>query len=66
MMRILAGTSRGVFEIEPVGSSAPQEVLSCQEVRDVTVANGSIFASTGAGLFASDDQATSWRCVGME
>lgn len=65
-MRILAGTSHGVFEIAAAASAAPREVLSCQEVRDVTVASGSIFASTGAGLFASDDEGTAWRCVGME
>ena len=62
-MGTLAGTSRGVFTID---GGEPSRVLESTPVRDLTVVNGRVFAGTEDGLFASDDQGATWRCVGLE
>ena len=62
-MRILAGTSRGVFAIDESGAVG---VLDSRGVRDLTPINGRLFAGTGAGLFVSDDSGETWRSAGLE
>jgi photosystem II stability/assembly factor-like uncharacterized protein len=62
-MQILAGTSRGVFSIEP---ETTRRVLECRGVRDLVELEDRTFAGTGAGLYASDDAGESWDLVGLE
>ncbi|MFT4990668.1 MAG: photosystem II stability/assembly factor-like uncharacterized protein [Acidimicrobiales bacterium] len=59
---ILAGTSRGVFAIDQDGAHS---VLESRGVRDLFEVNGRVFASTGAGLFVSDNAGDTWSCVGL-
>ena len=61
-MRILAGTSKGVFVV----NGAPSQVLESRGVRDMSTSGDRVFAGTGAGLFVSDDAGETWSCVGME
>jgi len=61
-MRLLAGTSRGVFVVD---NGQAEQVLEGRGVRDIAVANGRAFAATGAGLYASDDGGQQWNLVGM-
>ncbi len=61
-MRILAGTSKGVFTID---GDTPSPVLESGGVRDLTPVNGRLFAGTGAGVFVSDDNGDTWTCTGM-
>jgi hypothetical protein len=61
-MIVLAGTSRGVFAVEPDGV---RRVLECRGVREIVNISGRLFAGTGAGLFASDDGGESWRECGL-
>jgi photosystem II stability/assembly factor-like uncharacterized protein len=78
-MRILAGTSRGVFVIDSndtnagnEGGGEPESVLQSRGVRDLylhRVNAGSApicFAGTGAGLYRSTDAGDSWTQVGFE
>jgi hypothetical protein len=63
-MRVLAGTSKGVFTID--GSDVSQ-TLESRGVRELARCGGLVFAGTGAGAFASDDDGTSWRsAAGLE
>ncbi len=62
-MKVLAGTSRGVFSIEPDGFN---QVLESRGVRDLVKIDDRIFAGTGAGLFASDDEGSSWQLKGLQ
>ncbi|NQV60316.1 MAG: hypothetical protein HQ502_11650, partial [Alphaproteobacteria bacterium] len=57
MMKILAGTSKGVFAIE--GKDARQ-VLASRGVRDLVTYDDRVFAGTGAGVYVSDDGGGSW------
>lgn len=59
---ILAGTSRGVYAIDGGGA---RPVLESRGVRDLIRIDGRVFAGTGAGLFASDDDGESWSAVGF-
>ncbi|MBC8242150.1 MAG: hypothetical protein ISR50_00705 [Alphaproteobacteria bacterium] len=62
-MKILAGTSKGVFSIE--GEDARQ-VLESRGVRDLVTYDDRVFAGTGAGVYVSDDGGGSWSLAGME
>lgn len=64
-MHLLAGTSRGVYQLDP-SASDPVQTLASGEVRDVVVLDGTVFAATKAGLFASGDAGATWRSVGLE
>ena len=61
-MKVLAGTSKGVFSIN---GSGPQHVLESRGVRDLIRCEGRLFAGTGAGLFVSDDNGGSWSLSGL-
>ncbi len=58
-MRVIAGTTKGVFSIEPT-----RQVLACRGVRELVRLGKRWFAGTGAGLFASDD-GVAWSSVGL-
>ncbi len=62
-MKILAGTSRGVFS---VAGGEGRQVLECRGVRDLVNIEGRLFAGTGAGLFRSDDGGETWSLAGLE
>ncbi len=62
-MKILAGTSKGVYAIK--GDEARQ-VLESRGVRDLVTFDGRVFAGTGAGVFVSDDAGASWSLAGLE
>lgn len=61
-MILCAGTSHGVFMIADAEAS---QVLESRGVRELTRANGRLFAGTGDGLYASDDEGASWRASGL-
>lgn len=62
-MKILAGTSRGVFSIE---GGEGRRVLESRGVRDLAAIEGRVFAGTGAGLYRSDDGGETWSLAGLE
>jgi photosystem II stability/assembly factor-like uncharacterized protein len=62
-MKILAGTSKGVFSIE---GGEPRHVLESREVLDLSAASDRLFAGTGSGFFISEDVGESWSLVGLE
>ena len=62
-MSVLAGTSKGVFSVEPGDA---RHLLESRGVRDLVRLGDRLFAGTGAGLFASIDAGESWSLVGME
>lgn len=61
-MRVLAGTSRGVWAID---GASPRSTLESRGVRDLVVIEGRVFAATGAGLFVSDDDGETWTASGL-
>lgn len=61
-MKILAGTSKGVFSIDPAHT---QQVLESRVVREVVRHGNRIFAATGAGIFVSDDEGVGWQPAGL-
>lgn len=61
-MKVLAGTTKGLFAIE---AGAATSVLESCGVRDLFRSNGHVFAGTDAGLYKSDDDGASWSLVGM-
>lgn len=62
-MKILAGTSKGVFSIE---GDATRHVLESRGVRDLVTDDNRVFAGTGAGIYLSDDGGGSWSLAGLE
>ena len=62
-MKILAGTSKGVFSLN---GNSPRHVLESRGVRDLVNIEGRLFAGTGAGVFRSDDGGETWLCTGLE
>lgn len=62
-MKILAGTSKGVFALN---GNSPRHVLESRGVRDLVNIDGCLFAGTGAGVFRSDDGGATWSCTGLE
>ncbi|HIG39123.1 MAG: hypothetical protein ABGY96_05635 [bacterium] len=62
-MKVLAGTSRGIFSIE---NSQALNVLETRRVRDLVYLDGRLFAGTGNGLFVSNDEGESWQLAGLE
>lgn len=61
-MKLLAGTSNGVFAIE---NGVARQVHGSGDVRDLISSGERVFASTGAGLYRSDDAGESWQLAGM-
>ena len=61
-MKLLAGTSNGVFAIE---NGVARQVRGSGDVRDLISSGERVFASTGAGLYRSDDAGESWQLAGM-
>lgn len=62
-MKILAGTSKGVFSIN---GGEPRQVLESRGVRELAAIGGRVFAGSGAGVYASDDGGDSWSLAGLE
>ena len=62
-MKVLAGTSKGIFSIE---SGAPRQMLESRGVRDLVKVGNLLLASTGAGVFISDDEGETWSCAGLD
>ena len=62
MAKIFAGTMDGVFVLENGGV---RQVLEASEVRDLVVVGGRIFASTGRGVYLSNDQGDNWVLSGI-
>ena len=57
-MKVLAGTSKGIFAIE-YGDS--HHLLESLAVRDLVSFDDRLFAGTGAGLYISDDDGKTWK-----
>jgi photosystem II stability/assembly factor-like uncharacterized protein len=57
VVRVLAGTSKGVFAIE---AGAARCVLESRGVRDLVQVGGRLFAGTGGGVYGSDDDGATW------
>ena len=54
---ILAGTSKGVFQISEDGH---QCTLDRDGIREVVVIRERLFAGSGQGVYTSDDSGTNW------
>ncbi len=61
-MRVLAGSTKGVFAI--VNGTATL-LLESPDVRDLFRSSGHLFAGTRTGLYRSADDGASWSLVGM-
>lgn len=61
-MRVLAGTTSGLFAIEN-GAAVP--VLDDHCVRDILYTNESVYAGTDAGVYKSVDFGTTWSLQGI-
>ena len=62
-MRVLAGTSKGIFVIN---DGMTHQLLESRGVRDLVCLDGRLFAGTGAGLYISDDDGKTWILSGLE
>ena len=62
-MRVLAGTSKGIFVIN---DGMTHQLLESRGVRDLVCHDGRLFAGTGAGLYVSDDDGETWILSGLE
>ena len=56
-MKILAGTSKGLFEIE---NGSANLILNAKGVREIVRLDRDIFVGTGEGLFVSKDFGAHW------
>ena len=63
-MKLLAGTSKGVFAIGE--SHEPATVLPERSVRDLARAGDRLLAGADTGIFASDDGGHTWQPSGIE
>lgn len=61
-MRILAGTTRGLFRID---GDQPTPVLEARGVRELVKCGDRLFAGTSNGLFASEDSGANWRTCNL-
>ena len=61
-MRVLAGTSKGIFVIN---DGMTHQLLESRGVRDLVCHDGRLFAGTGAGLYISDDDGKTWILSGL-
>lgn len=57
---MLAGTSRGVFDLSDGDSGADRVVLEAKGVRELVAIDGRLFAGTSAGVYVSDDKGETW------
>ncbi len=55
--QLLAGTTKGVFVIDDVGST---QTLEARHVRDLVNVDGRLFAGSAGGLFTSEDGGKTW------
>ncbi|MFT5389888.1 MAG: hypothetical protein ACI8PT_000068 [Gammaproteobacteria bacterium] len=62
-MKLFAGTSRGVFQID---NGVCRSALESGAVRDLINHQGSVFAGTGDGLYVSVDEGASWQLAGLK
>ena len=62
-MKVLAGTSKGIFAIKDGDS---HHLLESLAVRDLVSFDDRLFAGTGAGLYISDDDGKTWKLSGLE
>lgn len=62
-MDIAIGTSKGVFILD---EKKPVNVLQSRGVRELICAGNRMFAGTGDGLYASDDEGRTWVLAGLE
>ena len=60
---ILAGTSKGVFQISEDGH---QCTLDRDGIREVVVIRERLFAGSGQGVYTSDDSGTNWTLRGLQ
>src|SRR5262249_33704962 len=63
-MKLLAGTSKGIFSIGDSG--APVPVLPERSVRDLARSGARLLAGADTGIFASDDGGRAWQPSGIE
>ncbi|MYA16799.1 MAG: exo-alpha-sialidase [Gammaproteobacteria bacterium] len=61
-MRILAGTSRGVFKLDEQDAS---RVLEGGRIIELATIGERVFAGTGDGLHVSDDRGNTWSFAGL-
>ncbi|MEM7363088.1 MAG: hypothetical protein AAF525_03635, partial [Pseudomonadota bacterium] len=62
-MMILAGTSKGVFQINEDGH---QCTLDRGGIREVVVIGERLFAGSGQGIYTSDDGGANWSLRGLQ
>jgi len=63
-MKLLAGTSKGIYSIAE--SREPVPVLPDRSVRDLARSGGRLLAGADTGVFASDDGGRGWQPSGVE
>lgn len=66
-MRVLAGTSTGVFAVDSGQAGCDgDQVLQSRGVREIVRCGATLFAGTGAGLYASGDDGSTWDLAGLD
>src|SRR3954451_12801114 len=65
-MKLLIGTSDGVFVAGGSGAPEPAEGIAGREVRALKASNGRIFAGADSGVFVSKNGGSSWKLSGVE
>jgi len=65
-VKLLIGTSKGVFVTDKSGTPSEVEGLSGHEVRALKVSNGSLYAGAEDGVYRSRDGGKSWKVSGVE
>lgn len=63
-MKLLAGTSKGVFAV--ADGSAPVAVVAERSVRDLARIGSRVLAGSDKGILASDDGGTTWQSSGLD
>ncbi len=65
-MKLLIGTSEGVFVAGGPGAPVEAEGLAGRSVRTLRTCNGNVFAGADTGVFRSRNGGQSWRLSGVE
>jgi photosystem II stability/assembly factor-like uncharacterized protein len=65
-VKLLIGTTEGVFVADKSGTPVEAKDLAGRNVRALRASKGSIFAGSDAGVFRSRDGGCSWQVAGVE
>lgn len=64
-MRILAGTTYGLYRVDGTGAATPCAELVGRRIERLAAIGAAVYAGTDDGLFASRDSGASWQRSGL-